>query len=973
MKNLKVKNLKIRLLILAAAMFWGLSVTGAAQTSAFTYQGRFTDSAVAQPTNGTYNMQFALFDAAANGNQVGAPVIVPNVQVVNGIFTVTLDYTAASFDGAPRFLQVTVANTVLNPRQEITSAPYAIAARKALLANDSNKLGGIDADQYVTGQVVRSVNSLTNNVTLAAGSNITITPSGNTLTIASTGGAGGGSGINNQTSLQAGANFNIDGTGAAKIFNAATQFNLGGNRFLSGGSGNVFAGESAGAVTTGGDNAFVGTRAGLTNTAGFNNSFFGTDAGHSNTANDNSFFGRSAGYDNSTGTQNAFFAEDAGRFNTLGSQNSFFGFRAGQSNTSASENSFFGSFAGQSNKTGFSNSFFGRSAGNSNVDGVDNSIFGHGAGQANISGSNNSLFGSDAGRSTTADNNSFFGRSAGFDNTLGTRNVFVGVDAGRFNQTGGKNSFFGTAAGSNNLTGANNTVVGDSANVGANNLNFATALGSGAIVSTSNTVVLGRTADTVVAPNLLQVGALGATGSTVLCRNAANQIATCSAGSGTGGGSFIENSTAQQPNAFFNISGSGTLGGSLTANLVNSATHYRIAGSIVLGAPNPTSVVVGLLSNYNLTAGNNAFLGYKAGAAANNTGQGNVFVGSEAGTTNSNGAGNSFVGRDAGFFNTSGSANSFFGNSAGKQNTTASFNSFFGTGSGGSNIDGSGNSYFGFHAGELSTSSDNSFFGYKAGQSAKGFANTFIGSGASSTDTDGSQNTAVGSGSGTSGSKNAAIGYRAGSGGTNSVAMGSNAIAGGGEGNTAVGASSKARGNGNTAIGTFAQIGTGVTDSTAIGTGAVATSSNSIVLGAQSNTLVEANGALLVHGNITGQDVNAEDGKFTTVKTLLIKTGLAGSETNNDFVCISSLGYLATCGHNGVRPQEDKSEALSSSVKNQNAQIEAQIEAQAAQIKAQQTLIERQAEQFKQQQLQIEALKQIVCSMNPAAQICTVK
>lgn len=42
------------------------------------------------------------------------------------------------------------------------------------------------------GQVVRSVNGLHDAVTLAAGSNVTITPSGSTLTIASSGGGGGG-------------------------------------------------------------------------------------------------------------------------------------------------------------------------------------------------------------------------------------------------------------------------------------------------------------------------------------------------------------------------------------------------------------------------------------------------------------------------------------------------------------------------------------------------------------------------------------------------------------------------------------------------------------------------------------------------------------------------------------------------------------------------------------------------------------
>ena len=216
---LKLQNFKTIALILWSGILMAANVH--AQTTAFTYQGRFIDSTVAQPTNGIYNMRFALYDAVAGGNQIGLSVSLPAVQVTNGIFTVSLDFTAASFDGAARFLEITVTNGVLNPRQEITNAPYAILAQNALLANkavNSAQLGGIDADQYITGQIVRSVNNLNGSLTLAAGSNITITPVGNTLTIAST----GGSGISNQTSLQSGANFNIDGTGTANIFNAAT-------------------------------------------------------------------------------------------------------------------------------------------------------------------------------------------------------------------------------------------------------------------------------------------------------------------------------------------------------------------------------------------------------------------------------------------------------------------------------------------------------------------------------------------------------------------------------------------------------------------------------------------------------------------------------------------------------------------------------------------------------------------------------
>jgi hypothetical protein len=104
-----------------------------AQTSAFTYQGRLTDGALA--ANGTYEMRFTLHNAATGTTtQVGTPILNNNVQVTNGIFTVQLDFGAGSFTGASRFLQIEVkkpaepAFTLLNPRQPINSSPYAVFA-----------------------------------------------------------------------------------------------------------------------------------------------------------------------------------------------------------------------------------------------------------------------------------------------------------------------------------------------------------------------------------------------------------------------------------------------------------------------------------------------------------------------------------------------------------------------------------------------------------------------------------------------------------------------------------------------------------------------------------------------------------------------------------------------------------------------------------------------------------------------------
>lgn len=77
-----------------------------AQTSAFNYQGRLQDAGA--PANGTYDFQFRLFDALVGGNQVGTTLLRDDVIVVSGVFTVSLNFGAAAFPGAARFLEIGV-------------------------------------------------------------------------------------------------------------------------------------------------------------------------------------------------------------------------------------------------------------------------------------------------------------------------------------------------------------------------------------------------------------------------------------------------------------------------------------------------------------------------------------------------------------------------------------------------------------------------------------------------------------------------------------------------------------------------------------------------------------------------------------------------------------------------------------------------------------------------------------------------
>jgi len=106
--------------------------------TAFTYQGKLANAA--QPAAGSYDLRFQLFDAAASGAQVGATLTRSSVAVVDGVFSVELDFGAAAFTGAARFLDIAVRTagsatfTQLTPRQPLTAAPYALHSTTAASA-----------------------------------------------------------------------------------------------------------------------------------------------------------------------------------------------------------------------------------------------------------------------------------------------------------------------------------------------------------------------------------------------------------------------------------------------------------------------------------------------------------------------------------------------------------------------------------------------------------------------------------------------------------------------------------------------------------------------------------------------------------------------------------------------------------------------------------------------------------------------
>ncbi len=110
----------------------------------FSYQGKLNLNGTA--VNGSCDFQFSLYDAAGSGTPptggtiLGAAQTLLNVNVVQGLFTVTLngggEFGANAFVGQERWLQIAVrhpagsgAYTTLAPRQKLDPSPFALALR----------------------------------------------------------------------------------------------------------------------------------------------------------------------------------------------------------------------------------------------------------------------------------------------------------------------------------------------------------------------------------------------------------------------------------------------------------------------------------------------------------------------------------------------------------------------------------------------------------------------------------------------------------------------------------------------------------------------------------------------------------------------------------------------------------------------------------------------------------------------------
>jgi hypothetical protein len=134
----------IRTALVMAATLSSATLVGStarAQSTAFTYQGSLDDGGV--PASGLHDFRVHLFDAASGGVAVGAPLCADDVDVIDGVFTLQLDFGQVFATADERYLEIEVRRdtgltcgdltgyATMAPRQQLTAVPFATHALSA--------------------------------------------------------------------------------------------------------------------------------------------------------------------------------------------------------------------------------------------------------------------------------------------------------------------------------------------------------------------------------------------------------------------------------------------------------------------------------------------------------------------------------------------------------------------------------------------------------------------------------------------------------------------------------------------------------------------------------------------------------------------------------------------------------------------------------------------------------------------------
>lgn len=391
-----------------------------------------------------------------------------------------------------------------------------------------------------------------------------------------------------------------------------------------GGSFNTYTGSQSGAAVSGSNNTFSGYQSGYQSLNSSGNVFIGVQSGYGNhTGNYNVLIGYQSGYGNA-GHSNVFLGSSSGYSNTTGSNNVLLGDSAGYQNTKASNNQFAGLKSGYSNTTGSNNAFSGYQSGYYNTTGSSNTALGAGSGPASGSGAITNAAAIGANVSLTQSNTVVLGNGAsvgiGTSAPAARLQVQPAGDPDRGVQVGDNSSAANLVL--QPLTGANAGYsflgINGYYNAGEQRINTTkNRWRVGADQRASSDLFFLDTYDGTTVATVLAAVPTGNVGvGTITPRQRLEVAGTIFSSLGgfafpdgttqttaAGAATFIQNQTTQQASSNFNISGTGTIGGSaLVSGRVGIGTtaptsSLQVAGSVAtsirtLGTSSGTSVTI---------------------------------------------------------------------------------------------------------------------------------------------------------------------------------------------------------------------------------------------------------------------------------------------------------------------------------------------------------------------------------------------